>query len=152
MRKTTRYIAIAALVMFLLVVCAIVGGIYWWLSLNPYCSEDKRAAVTSPDGKYVAVVFQRDCGVGVESYSHVNLFEASEKVRPSPISGRITDGTVFAANWYHEHLKAQWSGSRALLIDCGDCPRDPNSPRGATEQKSTWRDVSIRYELRDGTH
>jgi hypothetical protein len=152
MRKTTKYLALGTVGMLFLLVCVVAAGIYWWLPLNPYCSEGKEMTATSPDGKYSAIVFQRGCGVGVESYAHVNLFKTSEKVRPRPISGRITLGTVFVANWYHEHLKAQWSSPRTLLIDCGDCPQDPNSPRGVAEQRSTWQDVSIMYKLRDDTH
>jgi hypothetical protein len=150
--KKAKYIALGAVAIIFLLACVITLGIYMWVSSTPYCSEEKKATANSPDGKYTAIVFQRECGVGVESYAHVNLFNGSEKVRPGLISGRIREGTVFTADWYPKQLKVQWAGPRTLVIDCSDCTRNSNSPQVAPEKRSSWQDVSIYYNLRDDAH
>ena len=148
MTKSGKFIVLGATAASFLLICAM-AGIYGLLSMAPHCSEDKMASASSPDGKYVAIIYQRNCGVGAESYVHVNLFEASKKVHPQLISGRITQGTVFTADWYPRRLMIQWVGPRTLLIDCKDCASNPSSPQVAPEQKTAWRDVSILHKLKN---
>jgi hypothetical protein len=125
--------------------CLIAGGVYWWLSSNPFCDEQQKMKVASPDGKYVAFVFQRHCGFGAEDYTHVNILPADKEPRPRPISRKLESGMVFAANWNHE-VRVNWSGTKTLLIQCGDCWGQHNGSADIFEQQKTWKDVSISYE------
>jgi hypothetical protein len=143
--KTQKMILYFAAVSVLLLVCLVAGGVYWWLSSNPFCDEQQKMKVASPDGKFVVFVFQRHCGFAAESYTHVNVLPAGKDLRPRSISGKLESGMVFAANWDHD-VRVNWSGARTVLIQCGDCWGRHNGSPDVFDQQTGWKDITISYE------
>lgn len=101
------------------------------------CGECLVDQVISPDRRYTAVVFRRDCGATTSGRTrHVNLREST---RPFPAnrSGTITDGQVFITD-AEGAIELIWKGPKHLVIRAK--LSDP-----AAEQ-TAWRDVAISYD------
>jgi hypothetical protein len=105
---------------FGLVIPAVVG------SLMPYfnplhslalCSERTVMEKASPDGRYVAVLMRRSCGVTMGHAAHINLRLASSAPFPKKSSGGpINDGEIFGTSKYSGE-RFCWSGPQRLEID-----------------------------------
>lgn len=94
------------------------------------CTDAMKAEARSPDGRYVATVFERDCGATTDFSTHVGirkndkLMMFSEQVSVLTIKGRET-------------VDVEWSTDETLLISL---------PKAKTFTKlQAWRDVKIVY-------
>jgi hypothetical protein len=104
-------------------------------SLAGGCGEDLHASALSPDKKYVAAVFIRNCGATAPFATHVNLRESSHSFSWT-LHGTIEEGEVFrrkGEGW----VRLVWKDATHLVIQC---PRTD-----AIEQKGSWRNVTIAY-------
>lgn len=100
------------------------------------CKEDLIEKVKSPDGRYVAAVFERNCGATSSIQYHVNL-RSNWGWFTSEAEGNIEEGEVFFTQL--GTIKVKWQNDKTLLIECAKC-NDSNYSKNCT---STWKDVSI---------
>jgi hypothetical protein len=100
------------------------------------CGEERLLEKTSPDKRYVATVFRRNCGATTDFVLHVNLRPQRASFRVDG-SGTITEGCVFLSN-HEPRLILDWERGQHLVIRS-----DFNE---ASVKKHTWRDVTVSYE------
>ncbi|MBI3946740.1 MAG: hypothetical protein HY321_12530 [Armatimonadetes bacterium] len=105
-------------------------------SLTGPCSETVKHADKSPDGRYTAVVFERDCGATTDYVMHVNLREGSRAFREER-SGVIREGSVFVREG-RCHIGIRWKDSRTLVVTA---PKDD-----VFQRARAWRGMSIIYD------
>lgn len=101
------------------------------------CSEQNLADVKSPDGKYVASLFARNCGATTSYLFHVNLRADSDKFSPD-LSGNIKEGEIFGIDGYK--VLMEWTSPTTLVINCTECPADQ-----PVNLERTWKDINILY-------
>ena len=104
------------------------------------CSDQSLADVKSPDGRYVATLFARNCGATTSYLFHVNLRTDSKEFTPD-FSGNIKEGEVFGIDSYR--VLPVWKNATTLVIKCPDCPADQ-----AVNWERSWKDITILYESR----
>ena len=92
----------------------------------------------SPDEHTVASIYVRDCGLGAEEMTHVNLRPREEKFNPDA-GGVIKDGEVFTVAG-HQTVYLTWKDERSLEIRCVGCAGDK-----VFKNESSWKTVSISY-------
>jgi hypothetical protein len=107
-------------------------------SLAGGCGEAAQIASQSPDGKYTAVLFERDCGATTDHVQHVNLRDSSIEFVADE-HAVINSGLVFLREG-RDRVDLLWQGPRHLVI------RGPATQ--VFEQKASWRDVRVSYEVR----
>jgi len=96
----------------------------------------------SPDGRYRAQVVREDPGVSSNYKYMVRVAPA----RLPPLAARLgllPFGPFYTAlDIHHEpdKLTVRWTGPQGLTIQCKGC-------LGATEGKSQWRDIELKYVL-----
>jgi len=98
----------------------------WRLSDGGDCKDLVRAEVQSPDGRYLAAIYQHACGGDLVT-SHVGLREA--RTRFEPKNDVVVTGGADA-------LSAQWTGARTLRVQAAGRAKLLLSERA-------WRDVSV---------
>jgi hypothetical protein len=103
------------------------------------CDERFVVDSASPNGYTIATVYVRDCGLGAESQTHVNLRPREEKFTPGA-DGVIKDGEVFTVAG-HRTVYAIWQDERRLLIRCVGCGANQ-----VFKSESAWKQVNITYE------
>jgi uncharacterized protein YjbI with pentapeptide repeats len=106
----------------------------------PLCGETLVRSVRSPDGRYTAAVFVRDCGVTTAFASHVNLRRSS---RPFAVTeeGTVEDGCVFLRN-HEARIDVAWKNATHLVIKC--------RLTEVFQRKTKWWDVTISYQAVSG--
>jgi hypothetical protein len=125
-------------------VVVIVAAVSLFLHFNPPCGEDVISEETSPDGRYIAVLFERNCGATTPYVDHINLRLATMKFNTEFFDGTITSGEVFTVARRNEgRVRFGWSGPRHLEIE------SPES-EGNYHHQSDWRDVRIEYPYQIG--
>lgn len=94
------------------------------------CADAVKARARSPDGQYVATVFERDCGATTDFSTHVELRNTDELLTSSKhvsiltIAGRVT-------------VDVKWRTDRTLLV---------LFPKANIFAKlDSWQDVDIIY-------
>jgi hypothetical protein len=73
------------------------------------CGNDPIHAEKSPDGRYVAIAFIRDCGVTTGFSTQVSILKA-----PGRLPNEVEN--VFIADWKLP-LSLRWDGNQKLLIE-----------------------------------
>jgi len=121
-----------------LVLLAIAGSLL--LHFNQLCGEEVQKEITSPDGRYVAVLMSRNCGATTPFVAHINLRRANSQFRPDFFSGTITDGEIWGSSNYSGD-RFCWSGSNRLEIGY---PRD-----SASRPPNSWQGVMIGDDYRN---
>ncbi len=91
------------------------------------CSDDALVAVFSPDRRYEARAFVRNCGATTPYVTHVELSYARRWFR-NPVS-------VYTATGEHP-IDLVWTSNEALSIRCRTCP----SARG---DEPGWNNVTV---------
>ena len=119
----------------LVLVIAAIG----FLHFNPLCGEDVIQEVRSPDGRYVAVSMERNCGATTGYVEHVNLRAANKKFSSDFFNGTITDGEmlVFEQSAGNNSPRFAWSSKKILKID--------NACDERTWKSYVWHDVTVDY-------
>ncbi|HEX3558495.1 MAG TPA: hypothetical protein VHU19_04795 [Pyrinomonadaceae bacterium] len=92
----------------------------------------------SPDERTVASIYVRDCGLGAEEMTHVNLRPREEKFN-TDAGGVIKDGEVFTVAG-HQTVYLAWKDERSLEIRCVGCGNNE-----VFKNESSWKSVSISY-------
>ena len=120
---------------------AIGGVIALWpseesLFLTGGCGEEVISSTTSPNGRYVAVVFERNCGATTGWVTHVNLREVGRDF-PTTAAGTVDAGCIYLADG-KPPLKLTWESSSQLRIKA--------APAETWVQESNWKGVAIRFK------
>jgi hypothetical protein len=102
------------------------------------CDERFVIERPSPDEHTVASIYVRDCGLGAEEMTHVNLRPREEKFQPDA-GGVIVGGEVFTVAG-HQTVYLTWKDERSLEIRCVGCGGDK-----VFKNESSWKSVSISY-------
>jgi hypothetical protein len=102
------------------------------------CDEGFIIDRPSPEGYIVASVYVRDCGLGAEEMTHVNLRPREEKFQPDA-GGVIKDGEVFTVAG-HQTVYLSWKDERNLEVRCLGCTGDK-----VFKHEGSWKSVSISY-------
>jgi hypothetical protein len=102
------------------------------------CDERFVVDRASPEGYIVATIYVRDCGLGAEEMTHVNLRQREEKFQPDA-GGRIQNGEVFTVAG-HQTVYLGWNDERHLEIRCVGCGDDK-----VFKHEGSWKSVSISY-------
>jgi hypothetical protein len=114
---------------------------------RPDCSDALKETVVSPDGKYKAVLMQRNCGFAAETYAHVDTLLSSETASIDRASGKIQANTVVASTESYEDFTIEWLSPRTLLIRCKSCTGAVNEAAGVLARRTSWNDVAVSYVL-----
>jgi hypothetical protein len=114
---------------------AVVG----FLHFNPLCGEEIIQELRSPDGHYVAVWMERNCGATTGYVEHINLRAASRKFWSDFFDGTIKQDEIFGFEQRAGDSipRIAWSGNRTLKI--------ANACDERTRKSATWHDVSIDF-------
>jgi hypothetical protein len=101
-----------------------------YIALTPVCGNTVVKEMVSPDGKYVAVVFDRDCGATTSFERIVMLRQRSDKLNPNDYQEWI-----FTAP-RQPQVEISWANSTRLVIRS-------NSSGESNKPADHWRDVQI---------
>jgi hypothetical protein len=93
------------------------------------CGDDIKGEVFSPDGKYVATVYIRDCGATTSDNTTVNIRETNEKFDGG-------EGRVMSVEGEFP-VAITWPDSSTLQIKCDLCPEED------MHVDRTWKDIQI---------
>ncbi len=75
------------------------------------CSNQSENRIPSPDGKYQAVTFLKDCGGAASAFTpHVSIFRPSEKLH------NYQEGNIFVGSSGESFIKAKWITDTHLVI------------------------------------
>jgi len=101
--KILAWIAGACLALVLVIVISL------WLMLGDACGNDLIAQLPSPDGKFNAIVFQRDCGATTGYSTQISVL-------PSDRSLGNSSGNVFSADTDHGAAPSGSGGGPAVQV------------------------------------
>lgn len=97
-----------------------------------YATEDTvQKRLASPDGKYTATVFERDCGATTDYSTMVNIQEGHLK----RFNG---DSGVVLVIKGRTSVKLTWQDATSLVISC--------SSSEVFRKETKWKDVVIHYD------
>lgn len=96
------------------------------------CENEVLREIVSPDTKYVATVFKRDCGA---TTSYAQIIMIREKL--SEFRGDNKEEDIFTMNGLLD-INVYWKDSRHLVIE----PPDANA---VFVKRESWRDIAISY-------
>lgn len=97
------------------------------------CSNDVLSESTSPDGEYVASVFERNCGATTPHVQVISLRLSNTKLNPE----RHEDW-VFTIHG-QSRIDLHWESARKLKISYSGTGDNPT-------QRVSWQDVIISYK------
>lgn len=83
------------------------------LSLTGECSDEIKQEAKSPDGKYVATWYVRDCGATTSFSTIVNL-----RIGSARFNGN--EGEVFVVKGQPQ-VKIAWNNESSLQVSCPEC-------------------------------
>jgi hypothetical protein len=96
------------------------------------CDDTVKGSFTSPNGTYIATVYERDCGATTDFTTHVNLRTKSAGFK----GGR---NVVFVSEGKHA-VGVEWQNDTTLRIECADCAEDEIYGR-----TTSWKNVAVSY-------
>ena len=90
---------------------ALILTVFFLTGCTDPCSNTTKSEVTSPDGKYVATAFIRDCGATTDFSPQVHLRPVGERVAQT--------GNVFVGD-HSDKIEIAWLSATQLVIysDC----------------------------------
>jgi hypothetical protein len=103
-------------------------------SLSSNCSSSVLTEVPSPDGRYIATAFERNCGATSPYVRIVSIRPEGTRLRPED------DGSWVFATKDQPNIGVSWSGPRQLTVVTGGYSRTPSEQRLKTAH---WKDVGI---------
>src|SRR5207245_2636366 len=97
-------------------VLALIGGSFYLVfrAMDYACSEAVQTTVPSPDKRYVAVLFEENCGATSPFSYHVNLRETTHTFNVGE-RAIIQDGMVFDCTHIEDQITMTWKGPKRLL-------------------------------------
>jgi hypothetical protein len=98
--------------------------------LRSNCENAIRSEIQSPDGKFVATLFERNCGATTDFSTIVNLRESSRKFDGDNLGIVITRG--------QHKFDLVWDGNTHLRLRCHDCRAED-----IFKEERTWKDIHI---------
>ena len=98
--------------------------------LHSSCENTIKLEVKSPDGKYVATLFERNCGATTDFSTIVNLRELSMKFDADNSGVFVVKG--------QPKIDLTWDSHTSLRLQCQHCRVDD-----IFKQERTWKDVNI---------
>jgi len=104
-------VVVLALVVFIVVGASVL--------LDAGCGNDVLAEHASPDGRWKAVVFQRDCGATTDFSTQVSVIRASRGIRNSPGNVFVTDtdhGIAPSGPGGGPEVRVRWESPDLLVI------------------------------------
>lgn len=100
--------------------------------LSTQCGNTIKSEVLSPDAKYIATVFERDCGATVDFSTMVNFRPAS-----SEFNGE--ENIVFVVKGQPQ-ISINWQDSLKVKLVCPECQKDH-----IFKQELSWNDIAVTY-------
>ena len=118
-------------------VILLLGGVLVLSSCSDMCRNETVSESVSPDGRYRAVVFTRDCGATTDYSTQVSILPASSDTPPRGIGNTF----VCAGG----DVGVDWTSGGGLMIHC------PSQTR-VFKSKTRVRGVDVTYDtgLRSG--
>jgi hypothetical protein len=108
------------------------GAVALGLFLASDCEDTIKTEVKSPDGKYVATLYERDCGATTDFSTIVNLRDSSASFNGDDLGIVIVKG--------QHKLDLIWDGNTKLRLQCHNCRSDD-----IFKQERTWKDIEISF-------
>jgi hypothetical protein len=116
----------------------IVGGsIYYYAATNFLsfdCASSVLSETSSPDGRYISTVFERNCGATSPYLRIVNL-----RPKGTPLRVENDSSSVFATEG-QPNVEVNWTGPRQLVVVTHGYSRVPNEQR---LKAAHWKDVAV---------
>ena len=100
---------------------------------QPACDNVVLAEVTSPDGKKVASLFERNCGATTDYAQVVTIRD-----RGSRFDGNDTQDFIFTMQG-QQKIEVQWESDSRLVIE------RPPSAKDIFKELKSWKGVEILY-------
>lgn len=97
------------------------------------CSNQILDEMTSPDGKYIASFFERDCGATTPYVRVVSLRLSKEKLKPENFND-----WVFTIHGQPE-VKISWKNSKMLNISFSGTGDKPT-------QRNKWQEIEVSFQ------
>ncbi len=103
----------ALIILILVLIC---GGCYlcsqssllWDIFL---CSNDAQNKIPSPNGKYLAITFLKDCGGAASAFTpHVSILKPGDKLH------KYQEGNIFVGSKGEYFIRAKWITDTHLVI------------------------------------
>jgi hypothetical protein len=98
------------------------------------CNDEIKVESKSPEGKYTATLYERDCGATTDFSTIVSLRSSSNK-----FSGE--EGRIFVIKG-RPQIKITWRESISLQVECDDCRTE-----NIFKQDTSWNEIAISYRL-----
>lgn len=128
----------AALILFGLYI--IVVSLPWSCGM---CVEENIGETYSPDGKYLARAYVRNCGATTGLLTHANLRSRWNWFH-TEWPGTIKDGQVFA-NYCWSRIGFLWKDNSNLEIQYEKCAPREDGRDPAWKKENSWRGINISY-------
>jgi hypothetical protein len=113
----------------------------FWMAVmhfDPSCGEEIKEEQRSPDGRYVAVLMERNCGATTRYVEHINIRPANRSFSTSFFAGTTTEGEIFTLEDRNGGpVQFEWAG-KTLRVHY---PADGRIVR----KQPNWNDVDIAY-------
>ena len=103
-------------------------------ALDDLCGETIKTEVKSPSGRYVATIFERDCGATTDFATIVSLRKAEEVFDAKGAKGQQPVLIVSG----QPAVTLSWSSDTDLVVTL--------PPTEAFTKRESWRDVRIVYQ------
>jgi hypothetical protein len=121
-------------------------SLYLLLTLLPWsvdlCSEENKGDEYSPNGKYLARIYERNCGATTGFHTHVNIRSKWDYFNTVWV-GTITQGQVFSMACRTE-VKLVWKDDNNLEIHYRSCEKIYKS-QGIIMKNGACNNVTIHY-------
>ena len=88
----------------------------WFSEYDAPCGTKIIQEVSSPDKKYIATLFVKDCGATTSESTHLNIRTISSKLNTD-------DEDIFIAQLGDESANVSWLSSNILLVDVPETAR-----------------------------
>lgn len=108
------------------------GTVALGLFLASDCEDAIKIEAKSPDGKYVATLYERDCGATTDFSTIVALRDHSANFKGDDLGVVIVKG--------QHKFDLVWDGNTKLHLQCHDCRSDE-----IFKEEKTWKNVEISF-------
>lgn len=101
--------------------------------LRSSCGNTVKSEVRSPDGKYIATLFERDCGATTDFSTIVSIRESSTEFKPDDLGVFVVKG--------QPKIDLAWDGEAGLRLHCKACRAEE-----IFRQQRAWKDINISFQ------